>query len=177
MAVTLKQVEDVGAYPATPEGLSERAQSLDPNMIWQRIEAYTAHRYTARPVSWIIEGPGEWVPPLAPATVTAVEMFCAGAWEPVTLDETALGGFYVPADASFRVQADVGGGDVPPAVQEAFRRLAEYSADEPDRAGASSYSVNMGAAIEESYQRNPAYMARALQQSGAADLLRQYRRV
>jgi len=77
----------------------------------------------------------------------------------------------------FRVTATVGSDDEPPeAVLEAFRRLAEYLADEPDRSAASSYSVNMGGAIEESYNRNPAWVARALELSGAADLLRPYRR-
>ncbi|TQE95020.1 MAG: hypothetical protein FKY71_17400 [Spiribacter salinus] len=69
-----------------------------------------------------------------------------------------------------------GGGDVPAAVSEAFRRLAEYLTDATDRAGVSSYSVNMGGAIEESYQRNPAWVARAMELSGAADLLRPYKR-
>ncbi len=70
----------------------------------------------------------------------------------------------------------MGGGEVPAAVSEAFRRLAEYLADATDRAGVSSYSVNMGGAIEESYQRNPAWVARAMELSGAADLLRPYKR-
>jgi hypothetical protein len=49
-------------------------------------------------------------------------------------------------------------------------------ADASDRAGVSSYTVGMGGAVEESYQRNPAWMARAIQNSGAGDLLRPYRR-
>lgn len=76
----------------------------------------------------------------------------------------------------YRFTATVGGGDVPAAVSEAFRRLAEYLADDPERSGASSYSVNMGGAIEESFNRNPAWIARALDLSGAADLLRPYKR-
>ncbi len=70
----------------------------------------------------------------------------------------------------------MGGGDVPAAVKEAYRRLAEYLADEPDRSGVSSYSANLGGAIEESYQRNSAWVARAMDLSGAADLLRPYKR-
>ena len=82
-------------------------------------------------------------------------------------------------DAVHRILATdiVAAYDHPPAaVSEAFRRLAEYMADDTDRAGVSSYSVNMGGAIQESYQRSAAHAARALQNSGAADLLRPYRR-
>ena len=86
------------------------------------------------------------------------------------------GGYDLPGDGPYRITADVGGGDVPAAVSEAFRRLAEYLTDATDRAGVSSYSVNMGGAIEESYQRNPAWVARAMELSGAADLLRPYKR-
>lgn len=57
-----------------------------------------------------------------------------------------------------------------------YRQLAEYLADEHDRAGVSEYSVNMGGAISEACKRNPAWLARALDLSGAADLLRPYRR-
>ena len=44
--------------------LSTAAAALDADMIWQRIEAYIAHRWTERDVTWIVEGPGEWHPPL-----------------------------------------------------------------------------------------------------------------
>lgn len=44
----------------------------------------------------------------------------------------------------------MGGGEVPAGVSEAFRRLAEYLADVPDRAGVSSYVVGMEGAITES---------------------------
>jgi hypothetical protein len=70
----------------------------------------------------------------------------------------------------------VGGGDVPAPVLAAFARLAEYSADTDERAGATDYSVNLGGAIQESYRRYPSWLARAMQYSGAADLLRPYRR-
>jgi hypothetical protein len=62
-------------------------------------------------------------------------------------------------------------------VNEAFRRLAEYVAGKPGRyAGASFESVNIGEAISESVRRDPAWMAMALQNSGAGDLLRSFRR-
>ena len=34
-------------------------------MVWQRIESYVAYRWTPRAVTWIVEGCGEWYPPLA----------------------------------------------------------------------------------------------------------------
>ncbi|SFN85194.1 hypothetical protein SAMN05216224_11754, partial [Thioclava dalianensis] len=114
--------------------------------------------------------------PLSPATVSTVEQWQGDQWETCTPDPSPLGGYDLPTYGPYRITASVGSGDVPAAVSEAFRRLAEYLGDTDDRAGLSSYSVNMGGAIQESYQRNPAWTARAMQNSGAADLLRPYRR-
>jgi len=127
-------------------------------------------------VVWTVGGWGEFEPDLAPAEITAQEVWDGSAYIPVSLDPSPLGGLVLACDGPFRITATVGGGDVPAAVYEAFRRLAEYLAEVPDRAGVSSYSVGMGGAIEESYQRNPAWIARAMQNSGAGDLLRKYRR-
>ncbi|MFC3118192.1 hypothetical protein ACFOHS_07920 [Jhaorihella thermophila] len=53
----LKRDEAIPAsYPAVPSGLSVAAAALDGDMIWQRIEAYTAHRFTDRQVIWTVEG-------------------------------------------------------------------------------------------------------------------------
>ncbi|WP_104018443.1 hypothetical protein [Roseovarius nitratireducens] len=173
----LKRQEAIPAsYPATPAGLSTAAAALDADMIWQRIESYIAHRWTERQVIWTVEGPGEFVPDLTPATITAQEVWDGTAWITASLDASFMGGVVLAGDGPYRITADVGGGTVPAAVDEAFIRLAGYMADVSDRAGVSSYSVGMGGAIEESYQRNPAWMARAMQNSGAGDLLRPYRR-
>ncbi|MEY8838489.1 hypothetical protein AB9K41_05580, partial [Cribrihabitans sp. XS_ASV171] len=81
MAVTLKEVEAIpAAYPASPEGLSAAAATLDAAMIWQRIEAYCRDRWTARQVVWTVEGSGEWEAPLQPATLNTVEVWESGAW-------------------------------------------------------------------------------------------------
>lgn len=178
MTDLLQEVEAIPAsYPATPAGLSTPAAALDADMIWARIEAYTRTRYTARAVVWTVEGyEGEnWSPPLSPVAFYTAEKWEDGAWVSVTLSDGPVG-LCLPSDGVFKVTAQVGDGDPPAAVSEAFRRLAEYWADDTDRAGVSSYSVNMGGAIQESYQRNAAHAARALQNSGAADLLRPYRR-
>lgn len=175
MTVTLKQEEAVPAtYPAAPGGLSPVAAALDASAVWQRIESYTAHRWTSRDVVWTVEGEGDWTPPLVPAVLTVAETWETGGWVRTTLPEGPLG-YCLPGDGPYRITATVGGGNVPAAVLEAFRRLAEYLADETDRAGLSQYSVKVGE-IEESYDRSATWVARAMQLSGAADLLRPYRR-
>lgn len=181
MAATIKQTEAIPASYPTVTGLSLEAAAVDPNMIWQRIEAWIAHRYTARAVTWIIEGAGEWNPPLAPATVSAVEVWTDGAWLAVTPEASPLGGYVFDCDGPYRVTANVGGGTAPAAVQEAFRRLAEYMSDgikpgiHKGRSGASSGSYSIGQGLNVSFDRNPAWMARAMANSGAGDLLRPYR--
>ncbi|WP_299473716.1 hypothetical protein [uncultured Paracoccus sp.] len=178
MAVTLKEVEAIPAnYPASPASLSAAAAALNADAIWQRLEAYCRRRWTAREVVWTVEGGGEWEAPLSPATLNTVEIWDSGAWAECTPAASPWGGYDLPGNGPYRITADVGGGDVPAAVMEAFRRLAEYMADEPDRAGVANHSLNMGGAIAESYARNPDWIGKALQHSGAADLLRPYRRL
>ena len=176
MAVTLKEAEAIPASYPTVTGLSTAAAALDADALWQRIEAYCRVRWTEREVIWTVEGAGDWDAPLQPATVTTAEVWENGAWVECFPAASPWGGYDLAGDGPYRITADVGGGDVPAAVSEAFRRFAEYMADTPDRAGVSSYSVNMGGAIEESYQRSQTWQARALELSGAADLLRPYKR-
>ncbi|MGE0749343.1 MAG: hypothetical protein AB7K64_02035 [Variibacter sp.] len=180
MATTLKQTESAPAtYPDAPAGLSTAAAALDAGMVWQRIEAYTAFRYSARAVTWIVEGPGGWVPPLTPATISDAEIWSRGseAWETAIIAPTALGGYCLPCLGPFRFTATVGEDDaeVPAAVLEAFRRLAEYMAAKPGKPGAISESISAGS-INLSHRRSASWMAEAMQNSGAADLLRSYRR-
>lgn len=179
MAVTLKQTEAVpAAYPATPGGLSTDAAALDPDVIWARIEAYVVHRWTTRAVVWTVEGPGDWGAPLTPATITGAEVWDGAAWVAVFPEASPYGGYALACEGPYRVTATVGGGTVPAAVDEAFRRLAEYlagargSTDEP---GATTSKMKIGDAIDFEVTRNPAWMARAMQYSGAGDLLRPYR--
>jgi hypothetical protein len=117
---------------------------------------------------------------LRPATVSTLEVWSSGAneWEAATLDASPLGGYYLPCTGPYRFTATVGSnaGDVPAAVNEAFRRLAEYMAQKPGKAGARSESIAAGS-ITISPSRSPSWMAQALQNSGAADLLRNYRHV
>jgi len=163
------------SYPAIPSGLSTAAMMLNESALWARIEAHTAHRFTTREVVWTVEGPGEFKPDLQPATITAREVWDGVAWITASLSDGPLGGVLLAGEGPYRFTADVGGGDVPAPVYEAYRRLAEYLAEHGNPAGASSYSYRLGD-VEETTQRSPAHVARALQNSGAADLLRRYRR-
>lgn len=179
MAITLKQTE-VGpaSYPRAPYGLSDAAAALNPALIWQRLESYVAHRWTARDVTWIVEGPGEWVPPLTPTTISTVEVWSAAdAWETVTLSASPCGGYDLPATGPYRFTGTVGGGVVPPAVAEAYRRLAEYWAAAPSTApGSTSERESLPDLGEIAIERSPTWVAKAISNSGAGDLLRSYRR-
>jgi hypothetical protein len=177
MATTLKQEEAVPAsYPEAPTGLSTEAAALDADFIWQRIEAYTTRRYTERAVVWVVEGCGEWLPPLAPAIISTTEVWSrAGLWETAYLAASPLGGFILPATGPYRFVASVGVGDMPASVAEAYRRLAEYFAvvatnavpgvrqDATEGIGSATYDAGA--------------VAKAMERSGAGDLLRPYRRV
>jgi len=176
MTVTLKQVEAVPVtYPATPTGLTTGAAALDAAMIWQRIEAYILHRFSARAVTWTVEGPGDWVPPLTPATISTVEAWDGEAWVAASPAASPLGGYTLASEGPYRVTASVGGGTVPAAVAEAFRRLAAYIGDgQDDHFGVTSYKVAVGP-VDTSFERPLTWLAKAMINSGAGDLLRPYR--
>ena len=173
----IKQFEAVPAeYPTAPAGLSTAAAALDAAMIWARIEAYTSHRWTVREVVWTLMGGGgdQFHPRLVPMVSRVAHVWDGAAWEALTLLEGPLG-ICLPRDGTYRITAQVGAGDVPAPVSEAFRRLAEYMADDPGRVGTTSFTDKIGP-LEESVHRAPTWLARAMQYSGAGDLLRPYRR-
>lgn len=178
MAVTVRQAESAPAsYPDAPDGLSTAAAALDADMVWQRIESYIAQRYSERDIEWIVEGPGEWVPPLKPATITKVEIWSsAEVYEDVTANASPLGGYWLAGSGPYRFTGTVGGGDVPASVAAAWSRLAEYMAAKPGTPGATSERTRAGS-VEVEKSRSESWMAKALQNSGAADLLRTFRRV
>ncbi|MGD9846668.1 MAG: hypothetical protein AB7O60_03345 [Variibacter sp.] len=171
MATTIKQTESLPeSYPVLSPAVSDA--------VWQRIESYTAHRFTSRQVVWIVEGCGEWMPPLAPATVTKVEIWSsADVWEDVTANASPCGGYWLPATGPYRFTATVGAdAELPVIVATAAQRLSTYMAAKPGKPGATSESVSAGS-ISVSHRRSESWMAAAMQNSGAADLLRGYRRV
>ena len=176
MATTIKQTEAVpAAYPATPSGLSSAAAALDPDAIWQRIEAYTAHRFSERDVEWIVVECGDWQPPLTPATIDTVERWNGSDWETATAQPSPAGGFVLPG-GSWRFTATVGGGPVPEIVNEAFRRLAEYMAASKKGAPGTTRERISAGSITVDKSRSASWAAEAMANSGAGDLLRNYRR-
>lgn len=176
MATTIKQTESEPAeYPTTSPAVTLN------DVAWQRIESYIAYRFTPRTVEWIVEGCGEWHPPLAPAAISTVEIWSrAGEWEIATLSAAPLGGYWLDSSGPWRFTAIVGGGSpaptVPAAVWEAVKRLAAYLTAKTGTAGVRSESINAGS-ISISRTRSESWMANAMANSGAADLLRTYRKV
>jgi len=142
---------------------------------WQRIEHYTAHRWAERQVIWTVRGPGEWQPPLKPVVSLTAEIWDGSAYVAATLDPAPLG-HELTLEGPYKVTATVGAGPVPEPVTAAVQRLAAYlAAEDAAPGGARSYSADAGQ-LSESITRDPAHLGRALQNSGAADLLRAYRR-
>lgn len=179
MATTIKQDEAApDSYPVVAVDLSAAAWALDEEIVWERIESWVAWRWTARGVTWIAEGPGEWAPPLAPATIATTEVWTtAGAWEAAELTAAPLGGYVLPGAGPYRFSATVGGGEppLPFAVEEAVRRLAEYMAADAGTPGATREQTSAGP-ITLGHSRSASWLAEAMQNSGAGDLLRPYRR-
>ena len=176
MIDVIRQFEAVpAAYPDAPAGLSTEAAALDASAIWARIEAYTAYRFTVREVVWTLCGDGEWSAPLTPVVSRVCHVWKDDAWELVTLKDGPFG-ICVPDFGSYRVTAQVGAGDAPAPIMEAFRRLAEYLAHGEHNPGASAFKMDLGVMTVEEETRAPTWVARAMQLSGAADLLRPYRR-
>lgn len=145
---------------------------------WARVEAYTVFRTTERDVEFIVESEGHstWSAPLRPVEITTVERWTGSAWEAVTLSPSPTGG-YVLNHGIYRFQGSAGddAADPPPLIAEAVRRLGEYMAAKPGKPGASSESVTAGS-VTVSTTRSPSWMAKAIDNSGAGDLLRSFRR-
>jgi hypothetical protein len=149
-------------------------QDKDPGtaQVWQRIESWTRTRYTSREVVWIVEGDAgdTWKPPLSPVTAYTVEHWDDEAWAAATLTSGPVG-HILPSSGHYRITAQVGGGDVPPAVAEAFKRLHEYS-----RGIAEQFKGDAGMVVMQDTTSVVYWAGKALQLSGAADALRPYRR-
>jgi hypothetical protein len=179
MAITVKQQEGTpSSYPAIT-GLSTAAAAILA-VAWQRVESYIAHRYTSRSIAWTVEGPGEWLPPLAPATIATIEIWANGEWEAVPdVTPSPRGGYWLPGRGFYRVTGTLAAGEaplpVPAAVSEAVKRLAEYMAQR-GKAGARSDRITVGS-VGLAVTHDEAWRARAIENSGAGDLLRPYRRV
>lgn len=171
----LSEVEgEPSSYPSQPSDLSTGAQALDTESIWKRLEDWISYRWGERTVTWIVQGPGWWKPRLRPVTVDSSEIWTDGAWESTTLETAPVG--YELEDAIYRVTATVGTTDsVPAEMNEAYRRLAEYLADQSYIGRVATSATQSAGKAQVSADRPAAWQAKALHYSGAADLLRRYR--
>ena len=163
------------AYPTVTPSWTVEMVADDPNpneaQIWQRIESYVSHRWTPREVVWTLFGNGgdEFTPRLTPM-VSHVARFWGDQWEGLTLDNGPLG-LILPFCGTYQITAQVGAGDVPAAVSEAFKRLHEYT-----RGISDSFKNEAAMRTDSDTEMVTNWTGRALQLSGAADLLRPYRR-
>lgn len=176
---TLRILEDVSDvdWPAAPSGISTAAAAIAPAVIWRRLEAWIAWRWGPRPCSFIVEGGcGDWRAPLTPFAVTTMQAWDGNTWAAASLQPEPLGGVALGGATHYRLAGTLGADEEPPAdVLEAYRRLAEYATDKDAHPSLSARTVELGE-MRESFERAPTWLARAIGYSGAADLLRPYRR-
>lgn len=173
-AILIKQTETPPSAYKTVTVLSSAAAALDAGAIWQRIENWIAYRWPVRTVTWIVEGCGLFVPPLAQWDIDTIEK-AGTAWTTADLVYNVTGVWL--EGETYRVTAQVGSNDdLPDAVAESYRRLAEYLAevDKTMPAGVMRFSDSIGPLTTTTTRATQA-KAQALQLSGAADLLRPWR--
>ena len=160
---------------------------------WQRVESWIAHRWNERTIEYIVQGDGDWHPNLSPSTIETVEVWRDGAWVAATLDPTPLGGYVLDGEGPYRFTGTVGSENDPPrAVKEAVFRLAQYflaiNETPPEHRIVSTLKTDQAPFYEpgafqhslrqlEIERPNAQWIARAMQLSGAADLLRPYRKL
>ncbi|MGA0615560.1 hypothetical protein [Paracoccus sp. KR1-242] len=148
-------------YPDAPAGVNGSV----PAAIWGKLESYVNSRWTTSEVVFEVNPPCpvNWRPPYVPYVIEAVD------------DEPAEVNQYGEVRVTGRalVRCTIGGKEVTPEVEEAYRRLAAYYASE-DLRGYSRYSVNIDGSLQESWARRRD--ATALANSGAADLLTKHRK-
>lgn len=156
---------------------------VDP-AVWARIESYICHRWSARQAVWTVRGPGEWTPHIAPLSATTVDVWdeTTHTWSAAISEPSALGGLYLPSAKIYRITGTLGDTSepVPALLVSAYQRLYDYISEAEQLGipvGARSHSLQLGDGITESVEVNPAHVAKALQNSGAADLLRGMRQL
>lgn len=183
LATTTRQIEtDADSWPFPSFFADDKFAGLDAGVLWRRIEAYTSWRSTKRGVIWTVEGPGSWEPPLFPAKILSTKIWtpAVDGWSVVEdIPPGPMGRLWLSGAGPFQIIGEVGDNDavVPPPVMEAFRRLAEYWVGEASSFAGSSHTVESVGLIRSEVYRDPAWMASAMQNSGAADLLRSFRKV
>ena len=150
-------------YPPAPEGVTDTV----PAVIWSIMENYVATRWSTSEAEFVVYSDGRcaWRPPFVPFSIETVD------GEPASLNAF---GEVMLEPGRHRIVCQIGGKAVTADVEEAYRRLAAYMADPDTRKGYSRYSVNIGGDLSESWSR--ARNSSAIGNSGAAELLRKYRK-
>lgn len=136
---------------------------------WLRFEAWCRkYRWGVREVVWTAQGAGDFRPPILPATLTKSEYWTGTAWAQEDPKPEPWG--YCWPQGVWRLTYQVGAETAREDVLEAARRYEDYLAEVQGMAGASS--IRDG---DYAVTRSQNAVARALELSGAADLLREYR--
>lgn len=163
----------------TEEQPSTRPEGFEDESVWRRIEQYIRWRWQSRPVQWTVHGTGLFVPALRPLEVVTVQRWSTlegGEWRHVT-PCCAPFGVELPGSGFFRV-AGIAGDDTPTPddVLEAYERLRDYIAGIKDEGHVGATTISDGVpGVSQTVRRPAAAMARALEYSGAADILKAYR--
>ena len=182
-AVTARILSETEGQPATWPGLDmieppylsgdDFDRFITEEIVWRRIEAWITRRWATRSVVYIAEGPGWWQPRLEPFTLTTTERWQANAWTACTLDATPLGGLELPGCGPYRITGTAGDdGAVPTDAHEAANRLHMYVRG----IGRSAWNETATYQHADS-QAVASWAGKAIHLSGAADLLRPYRRL
>lgn len=151
------------SYPTAPADVTGSI----PEVIWSTLENYCATRWSTAEVEFVVCSHGRcaWRPPFFPFSIETVD------GEPAALNAF---GEVMLEPGRHKVRCQIGGQPVTAGVEEAYRRLAAYYANPDNRQGYSRHSVNLGGEISESWSRGR--NTSAVGNSGAAELLRQYRK-
>lgn len=159
--------------------------------VLDRIENYTGRWFGPREVTWLIDGPSAFHPPVD-ATIQSVEFNSGNTWEAAAPAFDAYLGYDLDRSGLWKLAGTAGSPDpLPEPFAEAYLRLGEYLAAGMNLAGGQlapgqdeykqwapgvrSFTISDGA-VSTTQQRAGNWKADALRLSGAADLLRYHRR-
>jgi len=161
---------EVEHWTRPPDGTGWTA-TVAPAVTWRRLESWIARRWPARAVTWIVEGPGAFVAPLGPFALATFERWHGDGWISETPTPAPLG--WALEAAVYRVEGTAGDDTAPPpAVLEAHRRLHEYATGI-----ANSYQSEAAIYASDTSRAPAGWAGKAIHLSGAADLLRPWRRI
>ncbi|SLN10775.1 hypothetical protein PSJ8397_00042 [Pseudooctadecabacter jejudonensis] len=169
-------------YPDAPDGLSDAAAALSKEIVWDRLEQFTNYKIGQRSIQFRVcsnRGQPWWIPAERPFEITGILI------ADTTLDDYVATPVRPRADGAVNLEgkaalvtATVGLATAPPLFLEAYKRLAEYfAASQIGPEGVTRYSLSVGPDITEGYSKQATHTAKAMVNSGAADLLRKYRKL